>query len=264
MSAKDLLVRPITPTVAREFIRRVHYSHTVTPNSQLHFGVFYSGRLEGAMSFGPPLDRAKILPLVRDSAWVEVIELNRLAFTEALPRNSESRALAVVFRLIRRFAPQVKWVISFADGTQCGDGAIYRAAGFLLTQIKPNLNLARLPNGEVIHMLTLKSSMLQPRPELGGRSYVDIAGGYGGWPIYLREARAELLQGFQLRYLYFLDPAARARLTVPVLPYSAIAAAGASMYRGERKADSGRSAPAGRGGANPTRSLQSEPEEGTR
>ena len=42
------------------------------------------------------------------------------------------------------------------------------------------------------------------------------------------------LQGFQLRYIYFIDPAYRQRLTVPELPYSAIADAGARMYKGER------------------------------
>jgi hypothetical protein len=44
------------------------------------------------------------------------------------------------------------------------------------------------------------------------------------------------LDGFQLRYIYFLDPSWRARLTVPELPYSAIDEAGAGMYRGVKKA----------------------------
>jgi hypothetical protein len=39
----------------------------------------------------------------------------------------------------------------------------------------------------------------------------------------------------QLRYLYFLHPTAKDRLTVPVLPYSAIAEAGATMYKGVRQ-----------------------------
>lgn len=35
-------------------------------------------------------------------------------------------------------SPQLKWVVSFADGAQCGDGAIYRASGFVLTGIRVN------------------------------------------------------------------------------------------------------------------------------
>ena len=39
--------------------------------------------------------------------------------------------------------------------------------------------------------------------------------------------------GFQLRYVYFLDPTARERLTVPILPFSEIDKRGAGMYRGQ-------------------------------
>ena len=102
-------------------------------NSQIHIGVFYGGKLEGAMQFGPSLDKRKLQGLVEGTLWNEFIELNRLAFTDNLPRNSESRALAVAMKLLRKHAPQIKWVVTFADGTQCGDGTIYRAAGFVLT-----------------------------------------------------------------------------------------------------------------------------------
>lgn len=235
MSAKDLLVRPIDPRASREFICRVHYSGKCTPNTQLHFGVFYQGRLEGALQFGPPLDRSKLLPLVKGSQWQEVIELNRMAFSEALPRNSESRALGVVFRLMRKHAPQIKWVVSFADATQCGDGTIYRASGFVLTGIKASENLARLPDGSVIHKITLENDGNRPRPELGGRSYFNVTGGRYNFEAYVQAVGAEVLRGFQLRYLYFLDPAYRDRLTVPILPFSSIAEAGAAMYRGRAK-----------------------------
>jgi len=50
------------------------------------------------------------------------------------------------------------------------------------------------------------------------------------------EAGFKPLEGFQLRYLYFLDPTARERLTVPILPFTAIGDAGAGMYRGEKRA----------------------------
>ena len=70
---------------------------------------------------------------------------------------------------------------------------------------------------------------------------------------------AEKLKGYQLRYIYFLDPSARERLTVPILPFSEIDRRGAGMYKGKprvRSEDSGTSGdqPEG-GGANPTRTL---------
>ena len=132
-SAKDLIVKVIPSKVAVPFVKTHHYSGKVVNNSNLHFGVFYEGRLHGVMSFGPSLDKSKIQGLVEGTGWNEFIELNRMAFDDVLPRNSESRAIAIAMKLIRKNAPQIKWVISFADGCQCGDGTIYRASGFILT-----------------------------------------------------------------------------------------------------------------------------------
>ncbi|WP_370118360.1 hypothetical protein [Bradyrhizobium sp. USDA 329] len=97
------------------------------------------------MTFGPSMDKSNIQALVRDTSWNGFLELNRLAFSEALPRNSESRALAVAMRMIKKHYLDIEWVISFANGCQCGDGTIYRAAGFVLTGIKSNKSLLRLP-----------------------------------------------------------------------------------------------------------------------
>ena len=72
--------------------------------------------------------------------------------------------------------------------------------------------------------------------------------------------RARPIPGFQLRYLYFIDPTARERLTVPVLPFSEIDRVGARMYRGQAGAgsvDSDAAADhAAEGGATPTPALQ--------
>lgn len=235
VTAKDLQLRPITSAEARDVIRTHHYSGKVVQNSNLHIGVFLGPRLEGAMQFGPPLDKRKIIGLVPGTPWPGMMELNRMAFSDRLPKNAESRALSVAFRLIRRHAPQVEWVVSFADGTQSGDGTIYRAAGFDLTAIKPSDNLARFRNGTVAHKMTFESSPTRPRPEAGGRSYYDVTGGRYAWRKFVRETGAEILPGFQLRYIKFLTPGARERLAAPILPYSAISEAGAGMYRGEKR-----------------------------
>ena len=136
--AKNVLLKPIDAKTANAFVKRVHYSGKVVQNSQIHIGVFWYGNLEGAFQFGPSLDKRKIQGLVKDTKWNEFVELNRLAFTDVLPRNSESRAISIAMSLLRKHAPQLKWVVSFADATQCGDGTIYRASGFVLTGIKEN------------------------------------------------------------------------------------------------------------------------------
>ncbi len=223
--AKDIIIKPISAKAANDLIKRVHYSGKVVNNSQLHLGVYFDGRLEGAMQFGPSLDKRKIQGLVSDTGWHEFLELNRMAFSDVLPRNSESRAIAVAMKLLRKHAPQVKWVVSFADATQCGDGTIYRASGFVLTGIKAGEELLRLPNGEVCHRIALHSNK---------KLVASMGGGMAALPKLAEHLNAKILPGFQLRYIYFIDKSYRQQLTVPILPFSAIAEAGARMYKGEK------------------------------
>ena len=245
-SAKNLVIRLIDARTASQFIRTHHYSGKVVQNSLVHFGVYWEGRLEGALSFGPSLDKSKVRGIVKNTGWNGFIELNRMAFTDALPRNSESRAISICLRLLRKHAPHLRWVISFADGTQCGDGTIYRASGFLLTGMHQSVDLARLPNGDVVHSLTLKSQPTKPRPELGGRSFFQVSGGSFNFKRYVQAANAELLKGWQFRYVYLLDPAARADLTVPVIPFERIDEVGGGIYKGEKISRAERSVPQAR------------------
>jgi hypothetical protein len=274
LGVKDLRVRTIGSQDAGAFVRAHHYSGKSTPNSQLHFGVFVGSRLEGAMQFGPPLDRRKLLGLVSGTQWNGMMELNRMVFTDRLPRNSESRALGFALRFMRKQYRHVEWVVSFADGTQCGDGTIYRATGFVLTGINPNKTIWASPEGFTFADVTARTSKkaMQTFSKVGLTSNglpmkvaqavgVDYKGGAG--MEQFRAAGFKPLEGFQLRYVYFLNFEARRRLTVPVLPFSEIDRAGARMYRGVRPSGVG-SIPAEtpevhseEGGSTPTPTLQS-------
>jgi hypothetical protein len=251
-SAKDIRVAPISAADARDIVRRYHYSGKVTQNSQLHLGVFLGRRCLGALQFGPPIDKRKTMALVDGTPWNGFLELNRMAFSDELPRNSESRSMAIAFRFLRANAPHVQWVVSFADATQSGDGAIYRATGFVLTSIKRNQQMLRLADGSIVARKTLDNP-----------NHMGADGRFGS--AVARESGAVPLPGFQLRYVYFLDPTARERLTVPILPFSRIAEMGAGMYRGQvraRSTDSGAAGDQSAGdGANPIRALKRTEEE---
>lgn len=242
-TAKDITVKPITSTDANKVCRRLHYSGKVVPNSQLHLGVFLDGRCEGVMQFGPSMSKKRSILLVTDTPWNGFIELNRMAFSAALPKNSESRAIGVALRIIRKQYPHIQWVLSFADGTQCGDGTIYRASGFYLTAIKTNTSIIRLANGETACKLTY------------GAHHAHKNKGSTAAP-----KGSTVLPGFQFRYVYFLDPTAKERLTVPILPFSKIQELNAGMYLGKKRAGStmsGVSPDQGEGGgAIPTPALQ--------
>lgn len=231
---KDIEVKVIPAKIANPFIKSHHYSGKVVQNSKLHFGAFLDGILHGVLSYGPSLDKSKIMGLVDGTGWNEFLELNRMAFDDYLPRNSESYCIAKSIKLIKKNAPQIKWIISFADGCSCGDGTIYRASNFVLTDIRVNKNLCVLPSGEKVHKMTLESSPNQPRRELGGRTYYQLTNGTYNFKKYVEEVKGEVLVGYQLRYIYFIDKSYREKLAVPEIPFSKIDDLGAGMYKGEK------------------------------
>ena len=175
--AKEIIVKVIPSKIANPFIRSHHYSGKVVNNSCLHFGCWLDGDLHGVLSYGPSLDKSKIISLVEGTGWNDFLELNRMAFDDYLPRNSESFCIGKTIRMIHKNAPNVKWIISFADACSCGDGTIYRASNFVLTGIKENKNLCQLPSGVKVHKMALESAPTKPRKELGGKSYFDVTGG---------------------------------------------------------------------------------------
>ena len=267
MSAKEIIVKPISSQDAARIVKACHYSGKVVQNSQLHFGVFMDGKCGGAMSFGPSLDKRKMLGIVKDTKWNGFLELNRMAFAEWLPRNSESRAIAVAMRLIRKSYPHIEWVVSFADATQCGDGTIYRASGFVLTGIKENNQIWQAPSGETCTRMVATDTRRPERGKLLSRVTVtkgSHAKETGGASMkHFSNAGWKPLPGFQLRYIYFLNPAARSRLTCPVIPFTEIQRRGAGMYLGKpKRAGSDTSDTpafqAGEGGSLPTPALHSQ------
>ena len=227
--AKEILVKVIPAKIANEFVKKHHYSGKVVANSNLHFGAFLDGKLHGVMSFGSPLDKSKVLPLVEGTKWNEMLELNRMAFDDYLPKNSESRCISIAIKLLKKNAPHIKWILSFADGTQCGDGTIYRASGFYLTALKVNSQLFELKTGEKVHIMNFETTRPTPlqrklRKETGITS--------GSVNKLMKALGAEPLEGFQLRYIYLIDKTCK--ITVPVLPFSKIDEMGAGMYKGKK------------------------------
>lgn len=156
-----------------------------------------------------------MLGLVKGTGWNDFIELNRMAFSDLLPKNAESRCISVAMRLIKKHYPNIKWVISFADGCQCGDGTIYRASGFKLTGIKKNTTLMINKDGDIKSDLSFN---LNPALKDKKKEYKP-------------------LEGFQLRYIYFIDKSKEKDLTVPVMSFTMIDEMNARMYKGVKGAN---------------------------
>jgi hypothetical protein len=209
--AKEIIVKVIPSKIANEFIKKNHYSGKVVNLSNLHFGAFLDNNLHGVMSYGPPMDKRNVLPLVDsgnsdiNKKWNEMLELNRMAFDDYLPKYSESRCISISIKLLKKNAPQIKWILSYSDATQCGDGTIYRASGFKLTQINKNSTIYKLSNGQIVAKR--------------GDSKYNFEG-------------AKALIGFQNRYIYLIDKSCK--LNVLEIEFKKIDEMGAGMYKGQK------------------------------
>ena len=100
--AKEIIVKVIPAKVAVPFVKKTHYSGTVSNTSSIHFGCFLDNILHGVMSFGSPMDKSKVLQLVQPCLWNEMLELNRMAFDDYLPKYSESRCISIAIKLIKK------------------------------------------------------------------------------------------------------------------------------------------------------------------
>lgn len=209
--AKEIIVKVIPSKIANEFVKKNHYSGKVVNLSNLHFGCFLDEKLHGVMSYGPPMDKRNVLKLVDsgkdnfNEKWNEMLELNRMAFDDYLPKYSESQCISISIKLIKKNAPQIKWILSYSDATQCGDGTIYRASGFKLTQINKNSTIYQLKDGSIVAKR--------------GDSKYNFEG-------------SKPLKGFQNRYIYLIDK--KCKLNVPEIEFKKIDEIGAGMYKGKK------------------------------
>lgn len=184
-TAKDIQIKVIDSVSSRKIVERYHYSGKCTQNSQIHFGVFLNGRLEGALQFGPSIDKRRMAKNL-GIGFNDALELNRMALSDACPKNSESRALGVCLRILKKKYPHLKIIISFADACQCGDGTIYRASGFKLHSFKINSTLLKTPENEIVADKTFNNNV--------SKKYKNF-----------KKSDCQKVPGYQMKYLFFFE-----------------------------------------------------------
>jgi hypothetical protein len=223
--AKEIIVKVIPAKIANEFVKKHHYSGKSAVNPSVCFGCFLDDKLHGVLQFGPSMQKSNCIDYVIGTKWHEFLELNRMAFDEFLPKYSESRCISICMKLLKINAPHVKWVISFADGTQCGDGTIYRASGFYLIGITKNSTIYEMPDGFRFADIGLRASSHLLKKKVGYKLGEKFS-------TFKQRVGAKKVTGFQLRYIYLIDKSCK--ITVPIIPFSKIDEIGAGMYKGKK------------------------------
>lgn len=156
---KDLgtiTIKEIDRATAKEMIVKHHYSHKLGSNHGiLNYGIFRDGELMGCAVYGYMMNpKAKIF--TSSVVGGVMLELNRLWIDDALGRNAESYLIATSIKLIRKTAPNVVAIQSFADG-RLGCGTIYKASNFKYYGYHYTLFYEVIKTGEVLHHITIEN-----------------------------------------------------------------------------------------------------------
>jgi hypothetical protein len=101
----------------------------------------------------------------------------------------------------------------------------------VLTGVNRNKTIIEMPDGSTIAGLNLDLQLSSVKRRYDAMCGLDSSKSHNR-NDYIRGG-AKVKQGYQLRYIYFLDKKYKDRLTVPILPFSKIDEMGAGMYKGE-------------------------------
>ena len=121
-----LQVQEVPVSEVQELIERVHYSHSIFGVTTSYcYAVKEGNRVVGAAIFGLP---AAYNVSKKYNQGESLLELRRFVLEEFLPKNSESKYLAVMLRSLRKKG--IKRILSYADPAFGHQGTIYAASGF--------------------------------------------------------------------------------------------------------------------------------------
>jgi len=198
---QSIHIQPIPFIAAKNLIEKHHYLHSIPGGTKLTFGALTSGKLLGAITFGVGPHNA--YKLVEGAVRNDCLALTRLWLSDELPTNSESRIIAICLRALRKNT-QVKFIVSYADPTLGHVGTIYQASGWTYTGLSGAMPMFDLGDGRVRHSRSLSHSY--------GTHSLKHFESCGLKVRVVQQARKH-------RYVYFLDPSYRKRLTTKILPY---------------------------------------------
>lgn len=127
-SPLQLELREISLGEAQRCYKKWHYLGNKGLMATWNIGVFTDNNLWGAISLGVP-NAKEIKGIYNEKTQNDWWEIKRLALSDDLPKNSESRVIAIAVKLLKKFR-KPKGIITYADSGVGHRGIIYKASGF--------------------------------------------------------------------------------------------------------------------------------------
>jgi len=199
-----ITVEAISRTIADKIIKQHHYSGTVVFGTRVSLGLYLDGLLVGIAQFGDGINQKGTAKWVKDSTAQDYMEFNRMWMSDVAPRNSESEAIGQIFKWFKKNKPNIKWLISFADGANNKVGTIYQATNWIYTGYSVQGGVWVTKDGVRHTQVSMMSKHNTTKRDVLEEIY--------GTPLYR-------VRGGQFRYIYFLDKKWKKRLTTPKLDY---------------------------------------------
>ena len=125
----SLIISKIDNSYARSFMCKNHYTHTCSKCS-IAYGVFKNNELECVVVYGQPSGKYLASSIWEGGNEQECLELLRLFSFDRCPKNIESWSISKSIKELKKDMPQVKVLVSYADGSAGHIGYIYQASSW--------------------------------------------------------------------------------------------------------------------------------------
>ena len=175
VDTNKLIIREIDKKLSEDLIIKFHYSHKFSL-CKIAYGIFYitdkqseffdatEEKLIGTIVYSQPAGRSSAESISKLIKVDECMELIRLVILNDYGKNIESWFISQSLKLLKKDFPQIKCVITYADGEQNHRGIIYQACnmhyqGCGLIALMPNYSVSfdGPPNYKWIHSRTISS-----------------------------------------------------------------------------------------------------------
>jgi len=200
----DIEIKECNHSLVDKLIADNHYSKKVTSNRCLSFAVYYKGILSGAMQIGYGIKPDEKQHIIEGANSNNVKEFDRMWLSDNMPKYSESICISKMIKLLRKNHPDLKVLISYADGIRGNIGTIYQATNFTYIGEIEGEFYYQPSTGEWIHPVTMWH-------RYGTRAKDKLNDIFGNDIKHIR--------GKQYRYVYFINRGWKRRVKIKSQKY---------------------------------------------
>lgn len=189
--------------IATEFVQKFHYS-PVMPKLTKHFlGFFLENKLVGILTLGwgtqPRQTINKLFPGLESKDYYEI---GKMCFDDALPKNSESQAISLTIKWMKKHCPEKKFLYTMADGIMGKCGYVYQASNFYFGG-KYLTDVYLMENGEKLHPRSTKH-LLKENADMIGKEKL-----FWFTKDYMVSKNIKRIRGYMFRYIYPLNKSSK-------------------------------------------------------